>query len=77
MVTKEKTLLKQQEIIGGYDSTQYTSARIWAKAEDGVMVPISLVYKLTNSLLMVTIHFCCIPMAPTVIAWMHIFPAVG
>ncbi|RAI84940.1 S9 family peptidase [Algoriphagus yeomjeoni] len=46
MVTKEKTLLKQQEIIGGYDSTQYTSARIWAKADDGVMVPISLVYRI-------------------------------
>ncbi|MEP0711308.1 MAG: S9 family peptidase [Algoriphagus sp.] len=46
MVTKEKTLLKQQEIIGGYDASQYTSARIWAKASDGVMVPISLVYKI-------------------------------
>ncbi|MDR7129591.1 oligopeptidase B [Algoriphagus sp. 4150] len=46
MVTKEKTLLKQQEIIGGYDASAYTSARIWAKAADGVMVPISLVYKI-------------------------------
>lgn len=46
MVTREKTLLKQQEIVGGYDATQYTSARIWAKAIDGVMVPISLVYKI-------------------------------
>ncbi|MEB2777119.1 S9 family peptidase [Algoriphagus sp. D3-2-R+10] len=46
MVTKEKTLLKQQEIVGGYDASEYTSARIWAKAPDGVMVPISLVYKI-------------------------------
>ena len=46
MVTREKTLLKQQEIIGGYDASEYTSARIWAKATDGVMVPISLVYKI-------------------------------
>lgn len=46
MVTKERTLLKQQEIVGGYDASEYTSARIWAKATDGVMVPISLVYKL-------------------------------
>lgn len=45
MVTREKTLLKQQEVVGGYDSTVYESARIWAQAEDGVMVPISLVYK--------------------------------
>lgn len=46
MVTKEKTLLKQQEIVGGYETSEYTSARIWAKASDGVMVPISLVYKI-------------------------------
>lgn len=46
MVTKEKTLLKQQEIVGGYDASEYTSARIWAKAADEVMVPISLVYKI-------------------------------
>ncbi|WBL44534.1 S9 family peptidase [Algoriphagus halophytocola] len=46
MVTQEKVLLKQQEIIGGYDSGAYTSARIWAKASDGTMVPISLVYKI-------------------------------
>lgn len=45
MVTREKTLLKQQEVIGGYDSSGYHSERIWAKAGDGVMVPISLVYK--------------------------------
>lgn len=45
MVTREKTLLKQQEVVGGYDSSAYHSERIWAKAGDGVMVPISLVYK--------------------------------
>lgn len=45
MVTREKILLKQQEVIGGYDSSAYYSERIWAKAGDGVMVPISLIYK--------------------------------
>lgn len=45
MITGEKTLLKQQEVIGGHDPELYHSERIWAKAEDGVMVPISLVYK--------------------------------
>jgi len=45
MVTKEKKLLKQQEIQGGYDAALYTSARIWAQAADGKMIPISLVYK--------------------------------
>ncbi len=43
--TKEKTILKQQEVVGGYDATQYESKRIWAKASDGTAVPISLVYK--------------------------------
>lgn len=45
LINREKTLLKQQEVVGGYDSTEFHSERIWAKAKDGVMVPISLVYK--------------------------------
>jgi oligopeptidase B len=43
--TKERTLVKQQEVLGGYDPSRYTSERIFAKAEDGTEVPISLVYK--------------------------------
>ena len=38
MVTKEKTLLKQQEIIGGYNEEEYESKRIWATARDGEKV---------------------------------------
>ena len=45
MVTREKTLLKQQEVVGGHEPSDYHSERIWATAEDGVQVPISLVYK--------------------------------
>ncbi|MBC6365266.1 S9 family peptidase [Algoriphagus sp. AK58] len=45
LISKEKTLLKQQEVVGGYDASEFHSERIWAKAKDGVMVPISLVYK--------------------------------
>lgn len=45
MVTRHKTLLKQQEVVGGHDPSDYHSERIWAKASDGVLVPISLVYK--------------------------------
>jgi oligopeptidase B len=45
LISREKTLLKQQEVVGGYDPTEFHSERIWAKAEDGVLVPISLVYK--------------------------------
>jgi oligopeptidase B len=43
--SREKTLLKQQEVVGGYESSEFHSERIWAKAKDGVEVPISLVYK--------------------------------
>ncbi|WP_111671091.1 S9 family peptidase [Algoriphagus litoralis] len=45
MITGEKTLLKQQEVVGGHDPGLYHSERIWAKAEDGTLVPISLVYR--------------------------------
>lgn len=45
LVTQEKTLLKQREVLGGYDSEAYQSERIYATAEDGVKIPISLVYK--------------------------------
>ncbi len=45
LVSQEKTLLKQQEVVGGYNPLEYHSKRIWAKAPDGVLVPISLVYK--------------------------------
>jgi oligopeptidase B len=45
MSTKDRKLMKQQEIVGGHDPNQYNSERLYAKATDGTMVPISLVYK--------------------------------
>ena len=45
MKTKEKTLMKQQEVLGGYDQKQYVTERKMAKVTDGSIVPISLVYK--------------------------------
>ena len=45
MDTRERTLLKQTEVLGGYDPAQYQSERIYAKTTDGVEIPISLVYK--------------------------------
>jgi oligopeptidase B len=45
MDTCEKVLLKRQEIVGGYNPEEYKSERLFAKATDGKMVPISLVYK--------------------------------
>jgi oligopeptidase B len=45
MATKQRKLLKQQEVLGGYDASRYTSERRYAAASDGTRVPISVVYK--------------------------------
>lgn len=45
MKNQEKVLLKQQEIVGGYNPEEFQSERIWASADDGTRIPISLVYK--------------------------------
>jgi oligopeptidase B len=45
MLKREKTLLKEHPILGGFDKANYTTERVWAKARDGVEVPISLVYR--------------------------------
>jgi oligopeptidase B len=44
MITREKTLLKQDEVLGGYNPADYRTERLYAKARDGVAVPISIVY---------------------------------
>ena len=45
MQARTRELRKQEPVLGGYDPTQYHSERIFAKAEDGTKIPISLVYK--------------------------------
>ncbi|HLL75582.1 MAG TPA: S9 family peptidase [Pyrinomonadaceae bacterium] len=45
MRTRKKTLLKQTEVLGGYDPSKYKSERILATAADGVKVPVSLYYR--------------------------------
>ena len=45
MDMKESTLLKQTEVVGGYDLDDYHSERLYAEATDGKKVPISIVYK--------------------------------
>lgn len=44
MQTHQKQLLKQQEV-KGFERDLYESERIWVKAQDGVDVPVSLVYR--------------------------------
>ncbi|MEL6357138.1 MAG: S9 family peptidase, partial [Bacteroidota bacterium] len=45
MNNKERTLLKQTPVLGGFNSDDYTSERVMAKARDGVEIPLSIVYK--------------------------------
>jgi oligopeptidase B len=41
----ERKLMKQTEVLGGFDASRYTSERVFATASDGTRIPISLVYK--------------------------------
>jgi oligopeptidase B len=45
MNTKEKKLMKQEEVVGGYDVSAFVTERLYATATDGTKVPVSLVYK--------------------------------
>jgi len=45
MISREKTLKKQQEVVGGHDPGDYITERIYADSRDGEKVPISLVYR--------------------------------
>ena len=45
LASREKVLLKQEKVGGGYDASLYETRRIWATAPDSVQVPISIVFK--------------------------------
>ena len=45
MKTREKEFLKETEVLGDFSKDNYESQRLWATAEDGTKVPISLVYR--------------------------------
>lgn len=45
VASKEKTLKKQQPVLGGYNPEEYETERLYVKARDGVSVPVSVVYK--------------------------------
>ncbi|WP_250435941.1 S9 family peptidase [Hanstruepera flava] len=45
MDTKKQVLLKQEAVLGGFNSNDYTSERFEAPATDGTKIPVSLVYK--------------------------------
>ncbi len=41
--TDERTLLKTTPVLGGYDPADYVQERVWATAQDGESIPVSLV----------------------------------
>jgi oligopeptidase B len=43
MSTRQKTLLKRDEILGGFDQANYVTERLYTTARDGARVPVSLV----------------------------------
>src|SRR5512141_1706385 len=45
MSNRSRKLLKATEVLGGYNPGLYATERTWARAGDGTMVPISLVYR--------------------------------
>ncbi|HKG68359.1 MAG TPA: S9 family peptidase, partial [Segetibacter sp.] len=45
MSTKQKKLVKQQDVLGGYNSKDYLTERLYATAMDGTKIPVSIVYK--------------------------------
>ena len=45
MTTREKKIMKEEEVLGGFDKNNYESKRLWATAGDGTMVPVSVVYR--------------------------------
>ncbi|MFT3716782.1 MAG: S9 family peptidase [Gordonia sp. (in: high G+C Gram-positive bacteria)] len=46
--TGERTLLKRQTVLGGYDASQYVAVREWAVADDGTRVPVSIVRRIAD-----------------------------
>jgi oligopeptidase B len=45
METRERTVVKEQPVRGGYNRNDYVSERLWATSTDGVRVPVSVVYR--------------------------------
>jgi oligopeptidase B len=45
VASRQSSLRKQQPVLGGYDSSRYSSERVHALAADGTRIPISIVYR--------------------------------
>ncbi len=45
LATGKLDLLKETEVLGGYDRDRYVTERLWAPARDGARIPLSVVYR--------------------------------
>jgi len=45
MNTRQRTLLKREEVLGGFDPDNYASERLYAPSADGTEIPLSVVYR--------------------------------
>lgn len=45
VATRKRKLLKQDQVLGGFDAANYVTERAWATARDGERIPVSLVYR--------------------------------
>jgi oligopeptidase B len=44
METRQKRIVKEDEILGGFDKNNYRTERQWATARDGTQIPVSILY---------------------------------
>jgi oligopeptidase B len=45
MASRQRALLKQEEVLGGFDADHYVTERLYARAADGTDIPVSLLYR--------------------------------
>jgi oligopeptidase B len=45
LVARERQMIKEKEVLGGFSRSNYFSERLWATARDGAKIPVSLVYR--------------------------------
>jgi len=45
LVEREREMIKEKEVLGGFSRKNYISEQLWATARDGTRIPVSLVYR--------------------------------
>ena len=45
LVARNRQMIKEKEVLGGFSRNNYISERLWATARDGTKIPVSLVYR--------------------------------